>query len=123
MKVHFLDDDFATNRFHELTLETVAQELNMELSFYSDPEELLETYAQSNDIPNLLFCDVNMPRMNCWEFIDNYMVLFPRAMTDIIILTTSEDPTVSQRAEDYSLIKDVTTKLLRPQYLQSLDKS
>ena len=77
MKVHFLDDDFATNRFHELTLETVAQELNMELSFYNDPEELLETYAQSNDIPNLLFCDVNMPKMNCWESVSYTHLTLP----------------------------------------------
>ncbi len=122
MKVHFLDDDFATNRYHELTLETVAQELDMALSFYLDPEGLLETYSQTKAIPNVLFCDVNMPRMNCWQFIENYMVLFPNANTEIILLTSSEDPTVSKRAEDYILIRDVTTKFLKPQYLYNLEK-
>jgi len=123
MKVHFLDDDFATNRYHELTLASVAQELAMELSFFNNPEDLLKMYTQSEEIPNILFCDVNMPRMNCWEFIESYMDLFPNSKTCIVLLTASMDPTVNLKAESYNLIKDVTTKLLEPQYLQGLAKN
>ncbi len=123
MKVHFLDDDFATNRYHELTLASVAQELAMELSFFNNPEDLLKMYTQSEEIPNILFCDVNMPRMNCWEFIESYMDLFPNSKTYIVLLTASMDPTVNLKAESYNLIKDVTTKLLEPQYLQGLAKN
>jgi CheY-like chemotaxis protein len=120
MNIHFLDDDYATNRYHELTLGSIAHQLDAQLSFFSDPEELLKNYSQTEEVPDILFCDVNMPRMKCWEFVDGFVELFPSSKIDIILLTTSLDPTITQKAKDYKIIRDVTVKLLEEQYLKDL---
>ena len=120
MKIHFLDDDYPTNRYHELTLEEVANELSMAISYYSNPEDLLQIYSNSEIIPDVLFLDVNMPRMKCWEFLDDFSDLEPDSKLTVILLTTSEDPLVTNRAKDYELIKAIKIKPLEPGYLKVL---
>ena len=119
MNVHFLDDDYATNRYHEITLNTVAQELNMELTFFSDPEDLLENYVQTKKVPDVLFCDVNMPTMKCWELVERFTKLLPDAKTEFVLLTTALDPIISEKAQEYPMIKDITTKFLGEDYLRT----
>lgn len=120
MNVHFLDDDYATNRYHEITLNTVAQELDMQLTFFNDPEDLLEKYIQTEKVPDVLFCDVNMPKMKCWELVERFMELFPSAKTEFVLLTTSCDPLITQKAQEYEIIKDITTKFLGEDYLRGV---
>lgn len=121
MNVYFLDDDYSTNRYHEITLEEKALEYDCKISFHDHPQELLNAFDSGDlSIPDLIFLDINMPMLDGWEFLDIFMKNFPDAPTKFIVLTTSNNPLITEKAELYDLIVDVTTKPLKPEYIDQL---
>jgi CheY-like chemotaxis protein len=78
--------------------------------------------ADKSNYPNLIFLDLNMPIMNGWEFLDEfvktYYVQFPK--TKVVILTSSIDPKDEERASEYSIAIDFLSKPLTGTMLNDL---
>lgn len=122
--VMLIDDNESDNFFHELTIENsncakkiisfdLAQNALTYLKNIEEPD-----YIQ----PDIIFLDLNMPRMNGWEFLEVYEKLDDaiKSRMVIIMLTTSLNLDDRERAKQFSAIKEYRNKPLTEEYMEEL---
>jgi CheY-like chemotaxis protein len=64
-----------------------------QMVYMPDGQAALEYLTDdSNEKPGMLFLDLNMPRMNGWELLENIMANDVLKEIPIVILTTSDNP-------------------------------
>src|ERR1700741_4670028 len=88
-----VDDDHEDNFFHKLVIERM--DITKKIEVAKNGIEALEYLkADHHVIPELIFLDINMPKMNGWEFLEEYQHLSPerKARITIMMLTTSANP-------------------------------
>jgi len=110
--VLLIDDDEDDNYFHRLVLEESSSVENIIIAESSI--EALE-YIRSEKInPDIIFLDVNMPKMNGWEFIEEYEKIKTHETLNpvILMLTTSPNRMDKERAKNVPEIKGFETKPL-----------
>ncbi len=115
-QILFLDDDGTTNFYHQELIETL-DDWSGECKFCIEPEAALE--LMKKDDFDVLFLDINMPRISGWEFLDiiaDKLTRLPR----IYMLSTSIDPRDHQRAESHALVTAFCAKPLAPSQLGEL---
>ena len=71
----FVDDDYATNFYHKVIVRDSG--LVEEFMFFSEPEKAWAYFADLNNhenptIPDAIFLDINMPKIDGWEFLERY---------------------------------------------------
>lgn len=113
----FVDDDEISNFVSVKTIEdaNIADKI---ISVTSAQEALDLLIAckngQSDDLPHLIFLDINMPIKSGWDFLDEYRTFkeeLPRDIT-IIILTSSVYQQDKKKASTYEEVDDYTLKPL-----------
>jgi CheY-like chemotaxis protein len=79
---------------------------------------------ENNPVPDIIFLDINMPRMNGWDFLEAYEKLAPAFRTTIVLimLTTSLNPDDKERASKSPLIKGFKEKYLDEETVNSVLK-
>lgn len=124
-KLIFIDDDKATNYFHNIILKQA--DICEEAIFFESAVEALEYFKelfQTNDyvLPDYVFLDINMPMMNGWEFINELKKFQLDNPIIIIMLTTSLNKTDQEKAEELDLIYEFWNKPLASNKLLELIK-
>jgi CheY-like chemotaxis protein len=119
-----VDDDsvyqFTTTR----TIET--HKLAKKILVFSDGEQainfLMDNIANSADLPDVIFLDINMPIMDGWQFLEEYVTLKPNIGKKIIIymISSSVDPVDLERANKMSEISDYIIKPVKPEMLKEI---
>lgn len=116
-----LDDEEFDQKFSRRVLERSGLVENT-LSF-TYPDEALEFLSQP-DCPEIdvLFLDVNMPRMNGFEFLEAAIEQLGNDFAKIIVimLTTSLDPADEERAKQYFVVKDFMSKPLQCEHVKQI---
>lgn len=77
----------------------------------SDGSSALRLLKQSDFDADLILLDVNMPRMNGYEFLDAY-VHETESTTPVVMLSGSDDPADRSRAMSHSCVKEYFVKPL-----------
>lgn len=123
-RVLLIDDSEDDNFFHMRTLEK--QEVALQIDVAYDGEEALEMLTKwrqdGEQIPELIFLDINMPGMDGWEFLATYKDL-PAVFQEnvvVIMLTTSLNPEDRAKADAVAAVKEFLNKPLDTTRLQDI---
>lgn len=129
-KILCVDDDAITLMLCKKVIERVAF-ANEVLTAKNGEEainyfnELAPKYQIDQNItyPKLIFLDLNMPIMNGWEFLDNYLQnsyqdLFTEAK--FIVLSSTIDPQDVVKAKSYPMVIDFLSKPITKEMLEVL---
>lgn len=121
--VMLIDDNEDDNYFHQIALREsdVTEKMEVMLSGF----EALDYLRKNETSPDLILLDINMPKMNGWEFLAEYRKLpsDKKAKTIIIMLSTSLNPEDQERAAKISEISGYETKPLTVEMLFDIMKT
>lgn len=126
-----IDDDEPTNFIQERVVQRAHCTDNIRV--FDDAELALEYLAKSLDSetdneyyvkPDIIFLDINMPRTNGWEFIEEYKKHTQAEKDGVIILmlSTSLNPDDVQRANSIREIAGFNNKPLTEEKLMQIIK-
>ena len=119
-----VDDDDACNFFHTHLIEKM--ELAEEVKAVSNGVEALDYLRTVIDghypRPDVIFLDINMPKMNGWDFLEEYEKLEEqqKAQMILIMLSTSFNSEDRDRALANVNVKDFANKYLNKDSLYQL---
>jgi len=116
-----IDDNAADNRYNQIIMEEMNITDNIQLA--ETGQEALNILSQNETAhPHLILLDINMPRMNGWEFLEAYKKLALNKETKdiVVVLTTSMNPDDKKKAEQISGVAEFDIKPLTPAMLQSI---
>ena len=121
-----IDDDkiyqFAFSRIIKMNV------LPNETLIFSDGEEALQfltdNIEQTERLPDIIFLDINMPVMDGWQFLDEYVAIKPRIgkIITIYMVSSSVDPVDLERAQKINEISEYFVKPILPNKLQEIMK-
>jgi CheY-like chemotaxis protein len=120
----FIDDDEVYQ--YTITRSVNANQLAKKILIFSDGEQamwfLIDNIANNENLPDIIFLDINMPIMDGWQFLTEYIKLKPRLGKTITIylITSSVDPADYEQAKKISEISDYIVKPIHPQMLKEI---
>ena len=113
-----VDDETADNIIHRRLLDNMCIADNIEDFIYAeDALNYLKTPEGKNT--DLIFLDINMPRMNGFEFLDEFKNLEknPEDLPMVVMLSTSNPNWDDDVSRKYPLIKHFFTKPLTEKFV------
>jgi len=125
-KILCVDDDPITLMLYKMVIAKAT--LAETVIVAKNGQEALEYYEtlrseDSEDYPQLIFLDLNMPVMGGWEFLDNFIDQKFRPFnekTKIIVLSSTIDPKDIEKVKNYPIIMDFISKPVTKDMLEKL---
>jgi len=120
----FIDDDEVYQ--YTITRSVKTHDLAKKILVFSDGEEamwfLIDNIANNENLPDIIFLDINMPIMDGWQFLEEYVKIKPRINKTITIymITSSVDPVDEEYAKKISEISDYIVKPIKPEMLKEI---
>ncbi len=122
--IMLIDDDHPTNVYHRIIIEEggFAGHIIVKQGAEAALEYLKTEFSEDSPRPDLIFLDINMPRMNGWEFLEQYKKLLPqqRASNIIVMLSTSANPNDLRRAAENPFVMEYHDKPLSEESLATI---
>lgn len=87
---------------------------------------LYEMTERGENLPSVILLDLNMPIMNGWEFLEDFVKIpnLNRESVTVYIISSSVDPRDLERIKNYEVVNNYILKPLTPQDLLAiLDKA
>lgn len=127
VKICIVDDDMV----YQFTTQKTIENLNLAhkiIAFYDGEEAinfLLDNLNNVVELPDVILLDINMPIMDGFQFMEEYVKVKPKVGKKITIymVSSSVDPVDIERANRISEISDYVIKPLKPGQLQSIIES
>ena len=93
---------------------------------YENGQEAIEGLIALNDsgeaLPSVIFLDLNMPIMNGWEFLDQFIQIPNHNIENIVvyIISSSIDPRDLERVKNYRIVSNYILKPITPEDLEGV---
>lgn len=121
---YIIDDDKLTVKLMSILISKnkFCEEIQ---SFYNAQNALnqLKQNAIDNSIlPDAILLDLNMPIMDGWQFLDEFIHLPLKKEISIFIMTSSIDPADIEKAKQYNVVKNYIEKPITLKKLDALCK-
>jgi len=119
-----VDDDDVYQFTVKRTIEM--HKLARKMLIFSDGESalqfMIDNVGNSKDLPDVIFLDINMPIMDGFQFMEEYVKIKPKVGKKITIymVTSSADPVDMARAEKISELSDYILKPISPGQLTEI---
>lgn len=79
---------------------------------------LKQMHDQGEQMPNMIFLDINMPIWDGWDFLDEIVKLDLQDIFDVYMVSSSTSLYDKEKAESYPFIKSFLTKPLEIEALK-----
>ena len=121
-EIMLIDDDLATNYLSKYIIDDVGCCENLSVhDMAQDALDDLSRRIENNDrLPEVIFLDLNMPRIDGWEFLEIYETLDLSQysmLPDIYVLSTTMNPQDRLKAESINAVSRFYAKPLTEQIL------
>ncbi|MFC3415332.1 response regulator [Algoriphagus hitonicola] len=116
--IFLVDDDPINNLINKRLLKKMKYSEN--IYEFLEAEKALENIASLPPTQSIMvFLDINMPVMNGWEFLNEYLIQFENRKDKIVILSSSIDFQDRQRAMGYDIVSGFLEKPLTLEKIES----
>lgn len=95
------------------------------ISFNNSQAALNELTKNCNDsasLPDVILLDLNMPLLDGWQFLDEFVQLPIKKEISIFIVTSSIDPSDIDMVKKYAIVKNYIMKPITAQKLEEASK-
>lgn len=128
-KVFCIDDDPVTLVLSEMVIKK--SQFAKEVITAKNGKEGLDWFSAyfsknsaevKQDLPQVIFLDINMPVMNGWDFLEGYLMKYTERLPEIkvVIVSSTVNPEDFLRANWYSIVIDFINKPLTIEGLSEL---
>lgn len=116
-----VDDDHITNFIHQKIIDSLKCTEHMKVA-KNGKEAIAYLSQESSKFPDLIFLDINMPKMNGWEFLEAYEQLSKDSgnKSIIVILTTSQNPDDFEKAKSNPHVNLIENKPLTKDMINNI---
>lgn len=101
-RVAIIDDDFIFRNVFEILLS--AENFAEKIQHFNHPAlalDFLKSNPGAEELPEILFVDINMPVLDGWQFLEEYLALDPPRDIPVVIMSSSIDKQDLQKAKAF----------------------
>jgi CheY-like chemotaxis protein len=120
--IYIIDDDKLSIKLMSMLI--LRNEFCEKINSFVNPEtalaELKENYDTITDLPNIILLDLNMPILDGWQFLDEFILLPLKKEIPIFIVTSSIDPADKEMVKKYPMVKSYIVKPINAEKLNAI---
>ncbi len=106
-KILIIDDSKSDQFIARVAIEELDE--NVEIFEAKDGLQAIEILQEGHK-PDIILLDINMPKMNGFEFLNAYSKFSEQKISTVVMLTSSEQERDKEQAESFHFVKDYILK-------------
>ncbi|MGN6640657.1 MAG: response regulator [Mucilaginibacter sp.] len=123
-KLILIDDDMMYHKIAQLMVKEYSpvEEVISSTDGKATLNYLIENKENSDNLPDYIFLDLNMPEYSGWDFLKEYQKIYSslRKAIKLYIVSSSINPNDIKRSKNYSFINSFIIKPLSREFLHEL---
>lgn len=119
-KTYIIDDDKISVKLMSLLISKneFSEEINAFFNAQSALDELKKNCSNIENLPDAILLDLNMPIMDGWQFLDEFIHLPMVKDISVFIVTSSIDPVDIEMSKKYNMLKGYIMKPITAEKLK-----